>query len=35
MIHYHTDRIAEEFLLGILKGKTDEICGPHSFNDHV
>ncbi|KJV62358.1 hypothetical protein APHACPA_1383 [Rickettsia amblyommatis str. Ac/Pa] len=34
-IHYHTGRIAEEFLLGILKGETDEICGPHSFNDHV
>ncbi|WP_016917542.1 ferredoxin reductase domain-containing protein [Rickettsia honei] len=34
-IHYHTGRIAEEFLLGLLKGETDEICGPHSFNDHV
>ncbi|MCC8406885.1 MAG: hypothetical protein LN560_04690 [Rickettsia endosymbiont of Sceptobius lativentris] len=34
-IHYHTGRIAEEFLLGMLKGKTYEICGPHSFNNHV
>ncbi|MCX4079933.1 hypothetical protein N7280_04880 [Rickettsia rhipicephali] len=35
VIHYHTGRIAEEFLLGLLKGETDEICSPHSFNDHV
>ena len=34
-IHYHTGRIAEEFLLGFLKGETYEICGPNSFNNYV